>query len=407
MPRNGSGVYSKPPNTTAQPNTTIRSAMFNSVVDDLAADANDPRPVTAGGTGVSSVEAARGVLSLDYKVVYAEKSADYTAVEDDNNAVHRFTAAATVSLTAAATMGANWHYTIIADGGDVVINPNGSETVNGAATWLVPNGTSAFIICSGSAFSTGRGEVKAELDYVSGLVPASVSTTSLSISIGVAFFAGMKQTFASAFTKTMAVPWAAGTGNGLLDTGAMGASKTYHLWVLRNGTTGAGDFIASLSNTHAGVAAPSGWTVLPNSRIGSFLTNASSQIIPWKQYGSRVKLIDAITEFSIASSFNNPFYNPAGTPSGISVDARFLLSTAVGANSSANFRADTEVTGNSAGDASLAVNVVTAVAVQVGQRCRTMPSGLIWIRGDVHVGTATQTLITVGWDDYIVPRMGA
>lgn len=55
MPRNGSGVYSKPPGTTAVPNTTIESAKFNSVVNDLVQDANAPRPVVAGGTGGNSV----------------------------------------------------------------------------------------------------------------------------------------------------------------------------------------------------------------------------------------------------------------------------------------------------------------------------------------------------------------
>ena len=84
--------------------------------------------------------------------VYAAKSANYTALAADNNAVLRFTAAATLSLTAAATLGANWRVTVVANGGAVTIDPNGSETINGLATMIVPNGTSAEIICSGSAF---------------------------------------------------------------------------------------------------------------------------------------------------------------------------------------------------------------------------------------------------------------
>jgi hypothetical protein len=89
---------------------------------------------------------------LDNGAVYAAKSGNYTAVANDNNAVHRFTAAATLSLTAAATLAADWHYTIIADGGDVTIDPNASELINGATTLRVPDGSYAYVICTGTAF---------------------------------------------------------------------------------------------------------------------------------------------------------------------------------------------------------------------------------------------------------------
>jgi hypothetical protein len=55
MPRNGSGIYSKPAGTTAIPNTTIASGPFNSLADDLVADANAVRPIGAGGTGAASL----------------------------------------------------------------------------------------------------------------------------------------------------------------------------------------------------------------------------------------------------------------------------------------------------------------------------------------------------------------
>lgn len=89
---------------------------------------------------------------VDGKVVYANKSGNYTAVVNDNNAVHRFTAAATLSLTAAATLGNNWHYTVFADGGAVIIDPDASELINGATTYTVQDGNVATIICDGSAF---------------------------------------------------------------------------------------------------------------------------------------------------------------------------------------------------------------------------------------------------------------
>jgi hypothetical protein len=83
---------------------------------------------------------------------YATQSGGYTAVIGDRNTVQRFTATATLALTAAATLGASWTLDVIADGGIVTIDPNGSETVNGFTTFAVPNGTTARIICDGSNF---------------------------------------------------------------------------------------------------------------------------------------------------------------------------------------------------------------------------------------------------------------
>lgn len=68
MPRNSSGVYSRPPGTTAIPNATISSSAYNTAMEDLTQDANAPRPVSAGGTGASTAAQARsnlGIASID------------------------------------------------------------------------------------------------------------------------------------------------------------------------------------------------------------------------------------------------------------------------------------------------------------------------------------------------------
>lgn len=91
---------------------------------------------------------------LDNGVVYTAKSSGYTAVANDNNGVLRFTASATLALTAAATLGTDWHITVVADGGDVTIDPNASETINGATTLVIANGSATTIICNGTAFFT-------------------------------------------------------------------------------------------------------------------------------------------------------------------------------------------------------------------------------------------------------------
>ena len=93
---------------------------------------------------------------LDNGVVASTKSANYTALANDNNAILRFSGAYTLSLTAAATLGSRWHITVTADGGDVIIDPNGAETINGATTITIPNGSSAIVWCTGSAFLASK-----------------------------------------------------------------------------------------------------------------------------------------------------------------------------------------------------------------------------------------------------------
>ncbi len=118
-----------------------------------------------GIQGTSSVKnfdnAFRTLMSqmrqdIDYRRVYTVKSTNYTAVLNDNNASIVFSAAATLSLTAAATLGTNWHVRVYAKGGKVTIDPNGSETIDGFATVIIGWGGIVDVFCDGSNFVTMR-----------------------------------------------------------------------------------------------------------------------------------------------------------------------------------------------------------------------------------------------------------
>ncbi|MGR8923870.1 hypothetical protein ACU8MB_08985 [Rhizobium leguminosarum] len=185
MPRNPStGVYSKPAGTTPSVGQVIDPVPWNALTTDLGNEITNSLPRDGSAPMVAPLKAAGGTVSapglgfssnpqtglylkgggllgftqngvdvsFDQVLVYAAKSGDYTALASDNNAAHRFTANATLTLTAAAALGASWHYTILADGGDVTIDPNASETINGALALRVPNGSKCFVICSGTAF---------------------------------------------------------------------------------------------------------------------------------------------------------------------------------------------------------------------------------------------------------------
>jgi hypothetical protein len=66
LPRNASGVYSKP-NADVVTQTVISSSEYNSTVNDLVADLNLDRPIAAGGTGASTASAARDNLGVAEK----------------------------------------------------------------------------------------------------------------------------------------------------------------------------------------------------------------------------------------------------------------------------------------------------------------------------------------------------
>lgn len=64
MPRDGSGVMTKAAGTTAVAGTVIESAKYNSAIDDIIADLNLARPITAGGTGATTAAGAQTNLGL-------------------------------------------------------------------------------------------------------------------------------------------------------------------------------------------------------------------------------------------------------------------------------------------------------------------------------------------------------
>jgi len=191
---------------------------------------------------------------VDGKVVYAAKSGNYTAVANDNAAWHRYTATATVSLTAAATLAANWHYFVQADGGVVTIDPNASETINGATTLVLQSGQAAMIICTGSAFiAVVEGANPGNQGMLYGLTlsnNAGDATNDIDIAAGAAcadssFFI---MQLASSLTKRLDAAWAVGTNQGGLDTGSI-ANVTYHIWLIQRSDTGVVDALFSASAT--------------------------------------------------------------------------------------------------------------------------------------------------------------
>lgn len=87
-------------------------------------------------------------------------------------------------------------------------------------------------------------------------------------------------------TKSLAAPWAAGTGNGMRSSAAaIVANSYYHLFAIFNPSTGAVDIIADQSPINPNMVLASGFT--KRRRIGCILTDASGNIWQFRQKPDR------------------------------------------------------------------------------------------------------------------------
>ncbi len=245
---------------------------------------------------------------VDGEVVYAAKSGNYTAVLNDNNAWHRYTATATITLTAAATLGAGWHYTVTAEGLSTVltIDPNGSETIGGVTTLVLHCGQTAFIICDGTNF---RVEIRGTSYVVqSGGYTALVGDN------------GTNQRFTA--TATLALTAAATLGptwrmtviaDGADVTVDPNASETINgvaTLTVPNGSTA--EIICDGSNFFT-VMKPFGWEVVP----GGHVVTSGVASVAFTNLGSfrRLWIVGQISPVSVAS-----IYYQTSTNNGSSYD---------------------------------------------------------------------------------------
>lgn len=90
-------------------------------------------------------------------LLYAAKNANYTVIGTDKNRVLDCTGTFTLALTAVATLGTPFSFIVKnTSTGIITIDPNASETIDGAATLDVPGGFEVTLINTGSAWVTTR-----------------------------------------------------------------------------------------------------------------------------------------------------------------------------------------------------------------------------------------------------------
>ncbi len=318
-PFDSNGVFSLTPGYLAVTGQTIQPTQHNPPLEDLAAQGlsqvlvRDGRaPMTgnlnmngfkavgllAGSSGTDAVNKTQldavsssitGTLPT-----YVTKAANYTALDADYNASMRFTAAATLAIDVTANLRTNWRIDVWADGGAVTIDPNSTNTINGALTLVLQQGQKAEIFKTSA--TTFQANVYADSlsgpqiqGYSTGLVlttNVTDPTNDVDIAVGAAAsdvspYYLMQLT--SAITKQIDATWVVGTNAGGLDTGAVG-NNTYYIWLIQRSDTLVTDVLFSLSST-----APTMPTNYDRKRLlGSLVRTAGVNSAPSKPVSSTV-----------------------------------------------------------------------------------------------------------------------
>ncbi|MDQ0558679.1 hypothetical protein QO004_000454 [Rhizobium mesoamericanum] len=442
MPRNNSGVYSKPAGTTAVAGNLIDPVPWNSLTTDLGNEITNSLPRDGSAPMTAPLQASAGTAllpSLTFNTAattgfylksaseigivsgaaevatiggyglklgaFASKSAAYTPVLADNNAIHRFTATTTVTFTAAATLGLNWRYTVIADNANVLLDPNGSETINGATTLLLYKGQSADIVCDGTGFYAVVTK-ESSPDYLKGLITVRTSGTRITVGTGEIRANGYFVQNLANIAKDINATWVAGNNAGGMETGrpAVVVNQTYFLHALTKLSDGSFDWLYSDLLTPSNI--PTGYVWV--GRFWSVYTLTGPAIATYTQVGN-VCYVSGLAWFTTGGNVvggNATLPATIPCPSGISVRVAVYIDGL--ANGSSSFGVDI-------GDGYSPVTVRQHVTAGIGGTTSSQQNSGA---GSAYSNTARQLYVGVsfsgtgsvtvsinGWDDFTLNRV--
>jgi hypothetical protein len=146
-------------------------------------------PVVVGTDNITFSDGI--VLPEAQEMTVVSRSAGFTADNDDNDSFQLCTAAITIAIDPIASLDDDWHMWVSAQGGAVIIDPNGSETIDGSATLTIPNGYSALIVSTGVAFFS---------DKMSTTIPAAIAAA---VAAGISTKADILNPFTDIASATM------------------------------------------------------------------------------------------------------------------------------------------------------------------------------------------------------------
>lgn len=243
-------------------------------------------------------------------------------------------------------------------------------------------------------------------DYISGLgLSAAGSTSTFGVAPGLAVDStnAAIMSLSVSLNKTTSA-FSPGTGNGALDTGAISASSWYNTFLIENPTTGAVDVLISkaVSGSVPAPTLPAGYTLYR--RIGSMLTDGSSNWVAFTQVGDRFLWTAPPLDVNHSITTTTPTLNTlASIPLGVAVSALLVANCSVGAGATEYCTLSAPYTGGLSAIVSYAqltwsntLGTVGCAAVQVD----TNAAQQVY----VAVSSASSTTITIGTQGWIDTR---
>lgn len=205
---------------------------------------------------------------------------------------------------------------------------------------------------------------------------------------------------AALMTKRLDAAWAAGSGNGGLDTGTKAINTWYYLWLIRNPTSGIVDVLFSASATSPTM--PSGYN--QKRRIpGGVRTDASGNITSFRMSGRRVSwsATPALAFNSSALGTTAQTFTPL-VPTAFKTRVEYRAQAVIGASLAAVMLTDPDVN-DELPDAS-AFPLGSFIAPSgftntVTGYCLTSSTGTLRIRSSL--ASTTVRLTVTAWEDYL------
>ncbi|MGE4231943.1 MAG: hypothetical protein AB7F43_01320 [Bacteriovoracia bacterium] len=219
---------------------------------------------------------------------------------------------------------------------------NGATGPTGATGSTGSQGPTGSIGPTGSLGPTGTqgvtGLTKLGRGYIDGFI---LSNNSGDANNDIDISAGKARDSADAYdletsttiTKQLDAAWAAGSAAGGLFSGSKAASTWYHVFLIRKDADGTID--AGFDTSVSGANIPAGYSNFR--RIGSILTDGSSNIRGFNQYGNTFMWKDTTGSAEVSSQTINDTYTAytMRVPSGLSVEAMISFFASYGSNNPA------------------------------------------------------------------------
>ncbi|SKA37808.1 hypothetical protein SAMN02745126_05961 [Enhydrobacter aerosaccus] len=203
-------------------------------------------------------------------------------------------------------------------------------------------------------------------------------------------------TLPAAFTKTTAA-WAAGSGNGAIDTGTIANNSWYHVYLIQRLDTGATD--VAISTNASAPTLPAAYTLYR--RIGAMLTDSSGRWVAFSQSGDEVLWLSPPIDVSAAALGTTSTLYALSVPNGVVVNALTRVSVIGAGNVSILIQSPAEnvqaVSTQGAGASLTVVNGSSGNGAAGHFIVRT--NGLQQIRIVASTGGVQLSVVTDGWVD--------